>query len=290
MNRHVRRTALAWLEEERPAVVVVVLEVRGSAPRSRGARMLVSRAQSAGSIGGGPLEREAIREAQAMLSGGVAPHQIHYPLGTAFGQAADGAVTLGYMRLDATQIAAWPEPAPLLRLQMYGAGHVGTAIARLLMTLDGVVVDWIDQREEMFPFSLVDGAAWPEHIRVVPADDVVREVGAAQPGACHLVMTHSHELDLRICEAVLRRNDFAWLGTIGSATKRARFMQRFDDWGIPRERSSRLACPIGVPGLVGKEPELIAVATVAQLLQLPRPAAAPVPSAASTPAMSAATA
>lgn len=290
MNRHVRRTALAWLGEQRPAVVVVVLEVRGSAPCASGTRMLVSRAQSVGTLGGGPLEREAIREAQAMLSSGVAPHQIHYPLGPGLGQACDGAVTLGYMRLDAAQIAAWPDPGPLLRLQMYGAGHVGTAIARLLATLD-CVVDWIDEREEAFPFALFDGAPWPAHVRVVPADDIVREVGSAPPGACHLVLTHSHELDLHVCEAVLRRNDFAWLGTIGSPTKRARFMRRFDDWGIPGERSARLVCPIGVPGIVGKEPELIAVATVAQLLQAGRPPAPPaVAVPAPVPAMAAAVA
>ncbi len=269
MDRNVRRTAIAWMQEERPAVVVVVLEVRGSAPRASGARMLVSRGQSVGSIGGGLLEREAIREAQAMLSGGVAPHQVHYPAGPACG----GAITLGYTRLDAAQLSAWPEPEPLLRLQMYGASHVATAIARLLATLD-CSVDWIDAREELFPFSLVDGAAWPGHIRVVPADDVVGEVRAAPPGACHLVVMHEHEVDLRLCEAILRRGDFAWLGMLGSAGKRARFMQRFDDWGVPPERSARVVCPIGVPGIEGKEPEVIAVATVAQLLQVASSAAA----------------
>jgi xanthine dehydrogenase accessory factor len=269
MDRNVRRTAIAWMQEERPAVVVVVLEVRGSAPRASGARMLVSRGQSVGSIGGGPLEREAIREAQAMLSGGVAPHQVHYPAGP----ACDGAITLGYTRLDAAQLSAWPEPEPLLRLQMYGASHVATAIARLLATLD-CSVDWIDAREELFPFSLVDGAAWPGHIRVVPVDDVVGEVRAAPPGACHLVVMHEHEIDLRLCEAILRRGDFAWLGMLGSAGKRERFMQRFDDWGVPPERSARVVCPIGVPGIEGKEPEVIAVATVAQLLQVASSAAA----------------
>ena len=267
MNRHVRRTAEAWLEEDRPAVVVVVLEARGSAPRGPGTRMLVSGGgQTVGTVGGGHLELEAIREAHALLSSGIAPHQVHYPLGPALGQCCGGAVTLGFNRLDAKQLAAWPDTQPLFFLQLHGAGHVGTAIARILSTID-CLVDWVDEREEMFPFALFDGTPWPDHIRVV-ADDVVEdEVKAAPKGAYYLVLTHNHDLDLRISKAILKRGDFGFFGLIGSKTKRARFIHRFEQRGIPSDRIARMTCPIGIEGIDGKEPEMIAIAVVAQLLQ-----------------------
>ena len=92
----------------------------------------------------------------------------------------------------------------------------------------------------------------------------------APPDAFYLVLTHSHDLDLRITEAILRRGDFAYLGLIGSQTKRARFVHRFEERGIAAATLARLTCPIGLPGIVGKEPEVIAVAVVAQLLQRSR--------------------
>jgi xanthine dehydrogenase accessory factor len=82
------------------------------------------------------------------------------------------------------------------------------------------------------------------------------------------VLTHSHDLDLRITEAILRRGDFAYCGLIGSKTKRARFVHRFGQRGVPAAAIARLTCPIGVPGIAGKEPEVLAVAVVAQLLQV----------------------
>jgi xanthine dehydrogenase accessory factor len=81
------------------------------------------------------------------------------------------------------------------------------------------------------------------------------------------VLTHSHDLDLRITEAILKRGDFGYLGLIGSKTKRARFRHRFEQRGIAVETLDRMTCPIGVPGIDGKTPEMIAIAVVAQLLQ-----------------------
>ena len=92
------------------------------------------------------------------------------------------------------------------------------------------------------------------------------EVAHALPGSCYLVLTHSHALDLAITEAILRRGDFAYLGLIGSRTKRSRFVHRFEQRGIAPDALARLTCPIGLPGIVGKEPEVIAVSVVAQLL------------------------
>jgi xanthine dehydrogenase accessory factor len=96
---------------------------------------------------------------------------------------------------------------------------------------------------------------------------VEAEVATAPPQGHYLVLTHSHDLDLRITEAILRRGDFAFLGLIGSQTKRARFMRRFEQRGMAPALLERLTCPIGIAGITGKEPDVIAVAVVAQLLQ-----------------------
>ena len=100
------------------------------------------------------------------------------------------------------------------------------------------------------------------------AADLPTLASAAPAGAWHIVMTYSHALDLAICHAVLRRGDFGHLGLIGSATKRARFMKRLTELGIAPAALARLNCPIGLPGIDGKEPGMIAVAVAAQLVQL----------------------
>ena len=267
MNRTTHDAAQRWLDEARSAVVVEVTHAKGSVPRQTGTRMLVGASEVIGTIGGGHLELKAIACAREMLrTKELAPHTEHYPLGPALGQCCGGAVTLAYNALDAAALARWPLAAPLFHLQLYGAGHVGRAIATLLATLD-VSVDWIDEREEEFPATTTLGTAWPERIRINCVDAVEGEVRNAPPGAYYLVLTHNHDLDLRITEAILRRGDFGYLGLIGSKTKRQRFIHRFEQRGISPETIARMTCPIGVERIEGKEPEIIALAVVAQLLQ-----------------------
>jgi xanthine dehydrogenase accessory factor len=259
-----RRTALGWLAAARPAVVVEVLEAQGSTPRGAGARMVVSADAVTGTIGGGHLELQAIADARAALATGTAApmHEKRYALGPSLGQCCGGVVTLRRTPLDAASLARWPEPAARFHLQLYGAGHVGRAIVRVLGGID-CRVSWIDERDAEFP----DRAELPPHIECVCVDEVQAEVGSAPAGAFHLVLTHSHALDLAIVEAVLRRGDFGFLGLIGSATKRARFEHRLQERGIGEELLQRMVCPIGVAGICGKEPEVIAVGVAAQLLQ-----------------------
>ena len=248
-----------------PAVLIAVTDARGSVPREAGTRMLVTASTAVGSIGGGHLELQAIAFAREMLNrADAAPRSQHYPLGPALGQCCGGAVTLGFERLNTQHLLSWPTTAPRFDLQLYGAGHVGRAIARLLATLD-VSVDWIDERDDEFPAALIDGG-WPAHIRKVALDGVEGEVRSAPAGAFYLVLTHRHDLDLRITEAVLRRGDFGFLGLIGSRTKRQRFVHRFEQLGIHPGAIARMTCPIGLSGIDGKEPEVIAVSVVAQLL------------------------
>ena len=261
-----RGTAVAWLVQERPCVVVEVSKARGSVPREAGTRMLVAAHDCAGTIGGGRLELEAIGQARAMLAThDPLPRSVHYPLGPSLGQCCGGAVTLGLVRLDASQLDRWPVDPPLFHLQLYGAGHVGRAIARALAPLNAMV-DWIDEREDEFPTRFPGCEAWPAHIRKLSVDAVEAEVHEAPPGAFYLVLTHRHDLDLKITQAILSRADFGYLGLIGSQTKRQRFIHHFERRGIASEVIARLTCPIGVPGIAGKQPEVIAVAVVAQML------------------------
>jgi len=273
MTASLQYSATEWVCAGVPGVVVEVSAARGSVPRERGTRMLVSGTQALGTIGGGHLELLAIEIAREMLArpDAVEPFERHFPLGPALGQCCGGAVTLRFSRLDARCLRAWPAADPRFFLQLYGAGHVGRAIVNLLSTI-ACRVQWIDERESEFPAGEL-----PPHIEKVCVEPVEAEVAVAPARACYLVLTHNHDLDLRITEAILRRADFRYLGLIGSATKKARFLHRYEARGIPAETLARMTCPIGVPGIEGKEPEIIAVAAVAQLLQLPveAPAAAP---------------
>jgi xanthine dehydrogenase accessory factor len=119
-------------------------------------------------------------------------------------------------------------------------------------------VTWVDEREAEFP-----GEPSPPHIERRCVDAVEAEVATAAPGAAFLILTHRHDLDLAITREALKRGDFAFCGLIGSATKRARFEHRLQSEGLD---TRRLVCPIGLPGITGKEPAVIAVAVVAQLL------------------------
>lgn len=264
--RALRRAAGEWLAGGRAAVVVEVIAARGSVPRGVGTRMLVDADATLGTIGGGHLELEAITAARAALARGRgARGEKTFALGPSLGQCCGGTVTLAFAPLDADALARWPRAAPLFHLQLHGAGHVGRAIATLLATLD-CDVDWYDERDDGFPATTALGSAWPEHIRATSTDTVEREVANAPPGAFYLVLTHEHALDLRIVEAILGRGDAAFCGLIGSRTKRARFAHRLAERGIASEAIARLTCPIGVDGIEGKSPEVIAAAVLAQLL------------------------
>ena len=148
-----------------------------------------------------------------------------------------------------------------LPLYLYGAGHVGRALVHVLRDLP-FALTWVDTSPARFP------EAPPPQALVRIAADPARFAGSAPAGGVHIVMTYSHALDLAICHALLRRADFRHLGLIGSETKRARFIKRLAEAGVADAQLSRLTCPIGIPGLVGKEPAVIAVSVAAALVQI----------------------
>lgn len=287
-SRHLRHVAAQWLAAGRPALVVRVHAIRGSTPREAGVRMLVGGGEHSGqsgevmgTIGGGHLEWQAIDLARKALAEShaankpLAAWQQTFALGPTLGQCCGGSVDLAFEPLTDATLQAWALPPPRFHLELHGAGHVGQAIARLLADID-CTVRWVDERADTAETCGADApglptpqalAALPPHIQFVSTEQAEAEVADAPPGACHLVLTHRHDLDLRIIHAVLRRGDFAFAGLIGSQTKRAKFLHRLQAMGVSDDAIARLTCPIGLPELPGKEPAVIAISVVAQLLQ-----------------------
>ena len=151
--------------------------------------------------------------------------------------------------------------APRAHLMLFGAGHVGAAIVRALAELP-CRVTWVDEREDMFPAA----SALPANVVVEATDIPEALVAQAAPGTTFLVMTHSHALDLRLAFAILSRPAGDWFGLIGSGTKRRQFEHRLRERGIDAARLAAMVCPIGLPGISGKAPAVIAIAVAAQLL------------------------
>ncbi len=262
LHQRLLSTAQRWVAQAVPAIVIEVTRTQGSAPRETGTRMLVSGDEVGGTIGGGHLEWQAMLLARKLLQTPLdvrEPQHHRYPLGPSLGQCCGGVVELKFEQLTAALLQDWQQAPPRFHLQLFGAGHVGRAIAHLLATLN-VRVLWVDERESVFPPDV------PEHIRCLAVDAPEAEVHQAPSAAYYLVVTHQHALDLRITEAILRRGDFAYFGLIGSATKRARFVHQLQARGMSSELLQRMVCPVGLPGIEGKEPEVIAVGVVGQML------------------------
>lgn len=241
-------------------VRVEVTATRGSTPREVGASMIVHADGQTGTIGGGALEWEAAAHARRMLALGKDRDRRTIPLGPATGQCCGGAVTLAFIRAesDADLPPALTPALPVDPIWVFGAGHVGRALVATLAPLPQFDVTWIDIAADRFPDTI------PPHILPRIAPDPADIVTAAPPAARHLVLTHSHALDLAICDALLRR-PFAFAGLIGSQTKWARFRTRLRHAGHADAQINRIACPIGDPRL-GKHPQAIAVSVAHSLI------------------------
>jgi xanthine dehydrogenase accessory factor len=264
---------LARLANE-SAVLVQVQATEGSAPRDAGAWMAVFSDALVGTIGGGHLEFEAISRARALLTNaaqgeGVAKSSetMHLALGPTLGQCCGGVV---HLRLECVTAADASELRRLLDVDrmpvvLFGGGHVGHALADVLARLP-VALHWIDSREGIFPAGL------PSHVVCEHSEPVQAAVKDLASGSCVLIMSFSHAEDLDVLTQCLARQrtaqDLPYIGLIGSKTKWATFRHRLEARGYSAEELSHVTCPIGVPGIEGKEPEVIALAVAAELLQL----------------------
>ncbi|OGO94405.1 MAG: xanthine dehydrogenase accessory protein XdhC [Curvibacter sp. RIFCSPHIGHO2_12_FULL_63_18] len=273
---------MKWLPQllvqlaEADAVLVRVHSSRGSVPREAGAWMAVFADAVLGTVGGGRLELDAIATARNhLLQLGAAPFTQRYALGPSLGQCCGGEVHLQFER-----ITAQDSTAVLQRLQpsrtpvaLFGGGHVGQALVDVLGNLP-FAVEWIDSRDGIFP-AVVPGNVHCEH-----SDPVQAAVAGLAPQSRVLIMSFSHAEDLDIVAACLARqrarSDLPYIGLIGSQTKWATFRHRLETRGFGADALAHITCPIGVPGIHDKRPEVIAVAVAAQLLQVqdPEPKAA----------------
>ncbi len=271
---HFTETFLRQLSRE-PAVLVRVDTTQGSAPREAGTWMGVFADSLVGTIGGGHLEYEAIARARALLQetgeaqGGPAP--VRFALGPALGQCCGGVVYLGFERVgagdvpDLSQRLTVNEARALQPLALFGGGHVGHALVQVLVRLP-FTLTWIDSRDGIFPDEV------PARVVCEHSDPVQAAVQGLAPQSRVLIMSFSHAEDLDVVAACLKRQreraDLPYIGLIGSKTKWATFRHRLEARGFAADELAQVTCPIGVPGILGKEPEVIAVAVAAQLLQL----------------------
>lgn len=285
---------------------VSVVATRGSSPREVGADLLLRPDGGfRGTIGGGAFEWRAIELARTALAARDPSFALHdIVLGPDLGQCCGGRVTIAIEVLDHETLtdarrlaeveAAGPfatraraEAGRLLRdpldasraepglrpdgtlverfgdirrpLLLFGAGHVGRALVLALAPLPFHVA-WIDPRPDAFPRAV------PPNVTLHAVEDPAPLIAGATSGAFVLAMTHDHALDLAIVDAALRRDDLPHVGTVGSATKRARFSSRLLEMGHPADRLRRMVCPIGALGPRSKAPAVIAACVAVELL------------------------
>ena len=233
-------------------VLVSVIAIKGSAPRDCQSKMVVTDAQIHDSIGGGNLEFEAMDIARALLDKGKPATQSHdFSLGKDLTQCCGGKVTLLFECFPACQF----------NVVLFGAGHVGKALVTILSELP-CRVRWVDERENIFPQSVAS------NIETVSMQNPFAAVESCAEGACYLIMTHSHEIDMELCEAVLARVDARYCGLIGSQSKGAKFRSRLKKKGFTEHELAGLTCPIGLESIPGKTPMEVAVSVAGQLLGL----------------------
>ncbi len=254
----------AFLQADGGCMLVEVAAVDGSTPREAGAWMLVSATATFATIGGGQLEFMAIDHARRALRQGQPAAPLTIPLGPEIGQCCGGRVQLVFATVTPAlsarllerrdrEIAARPS------VHLFGAGHVGNALA-LALSLAPVRTILVDGRADELAAARIPGVE--TRLTAVP-EAVVRE---APKGSAFVVLTHDHALDFLIAAEALRRDDAAYVGMIGSKTKRATFRSWLSREGGPATLADRLVCPIGGAMLHDKRPAVIATLAAAEIL------------------------
>jgi len=288
---------LSELEDGNDIVLATVTSTKGSSPRDAGARMLITLKQTWHTIGGGAVEFDIMARARKMLASGDngwERQHLTFALGPDMGQCCGGQMSILLEKfsnkeksdLRALSVAVKSETilshpldsgpplsveprsripgfsapirSPLTPLFIYGAGHVSRA---LLPRLDGLGFEifLVDIDDDRYPADLGDKA---KKLLAKAPEAIARH---APLGAAHLVMTHSHSLDEAICLELLTKGGFAYLGLIGSKSKRARFKKRLLAAGVAESMLDLLVCPIGIDEITGKSPSYVALSIAAQL-------------------------
>ena len=246
-----------------PGVLVTVASVRGHAPREAGAKMVVAADRTWGTVGGGNLEAVAIARARSLLlERAWEPELLPVAL-------SDKAPYQHGVQCCGGEVTLLLEPLPPVpAVAIFGMGHVGLELARILARRD-LELHLVDSRpEQVTPerLSPLDDALARVHVHHVP---VLPELvlGELPPGAHILIMTHDHAEDAALCDAALRTPQLGSIGLIGSAGKWARFRRKLADEGHEEEAIGRITTPIGLPEITGKDPATIAVSVAAALVR-----------------------
>jgi xanthine dehydrogenase accessory factor len=247
-----------------PATILAELtSVRGSSPRNAGTYMLIGADDTIGTIGGGALEHMVIARARQVIRDGLSGDELDVPLGPEIGQCCGGRVTVAMRIVDpakAEQLvaAAGAEIAARPHVFLFGAGHVGHALARALSLLP-LHIHVVDTRPDELD-GLPDGV---EAKAVAMPEAVVRH---APRGSAYVILTHDHALDFLIAGEALRRDDAPYVGMVGSRTKHAKFASWYRAEGGTDAALERLVLPIGGKGYGDKRPEVIAALAAAEIM------------------------
>lgn len=257
------RDLAAFFAAHQPTICAELTAVRGSSPREAGAFMVIAADGLAGTIGGGALEYLVIDRARQVLRDGLGGETLDIPLGPEIGQCCGGRVEIAMRVVDSAlaskliarlqaQEAAQPD------VFVFGAGHVGKALAAALALLP-VKLHVIDTR----PDELTGLPAGVDARAVALPEAVVRR---APPASAFVIVTHDHALDFLIAQEALRRADSPYVGMVGSATKRARFISWYVAEGGLRRTAERLVLPIGHAPISDKRPQVIAALAAAEIM------------------------
>lgn len=241
-------------KQGQPYVIATIVGSLGSTPRSSGTKMVICQHQIYDTIGGGHLEFQTIKQAQKMLASGEdGQHLAHFQLGANLGQCCGGNVSVLFESFAATGV----------NIMVFGAGHVAKALLPILAQLP-CQITWVDERSEQFPTNLEKY----HNVQKLVCDAPEYEVQNMPINSYYIVMTHNHQTDFEITQAILNRGDFTYLGLIASTTKWRRFQQRYKHRDIDPQQVARMHCPIGLPHVSGKLPMEVAVSIAAQVINI----------------------
>lgn len=247
----------------RPLMLIRVAGALGSTPREEGTEMLVAPDGILGTIGGGQLEFMAIDHARTLLADGAGDRVLDIALGPGIGQCCGGRVELTFENASQVVLEALLDRARQSEqvaptVCVFGAGHVGAALAKGLSLLP-FNVQVIDVRAEQLKNL-------PENVVIKASPMPEAEVRAAPPGSAFIAVAHDHALDFLIAREALNRADAAYVGMIGSRTKRAQFRRWSEQEDFPALALERFFCPIGGSSVDDKRPEIIAALTIAEII------------------------
>ena len=245
---------LALLESGTAFVSVTVVDVVGSVPQDRGAKMLVTADRlHHGTVGGGRIEAQAIEQARALLAASAPEDRtrfVDWNLKRDVGMTCGGSVKLYF---EAFNVATW-------QIVIFGAGHIANALTRVLVQMDCRITCFDTREEWLGRLPSSPGLA------AVLSEDLAGEVARLPDDAFVLLMTMGHASDRPILLEILRTREPPYLGVIGSAAKAQRLRKDVSEAGLPAEYRDRFLCPVGLD-LGTNHPGEIAVSIAAQLLQ-----------------------